>query len=54
MKNTKNKLPKGVTKEPNGSYRARICKNGKIIHLGMFRNAIVARRAYLAAERKLK
>lgn len=43
---------KGVRMEPSGSFRARICVNGRSVHLGTFPTAELAHSAYhLAAAR---
>lgn len=45
---------KGVAKYPRRTdlYRARICVNGKRLHLGCFKTAQAAARAYVRAARK--
>lgn len=44
---------KGVNKEPNGRYRAKIRIAGKTIHIGRFATADEARQAYLIKAREL-
>lgn len=43
----------GVNLHKTGVYRARICKDGKVQHLGCFDNPISAAKAYDAAAKKL-
>lgn len=43
---------KGVT-ETNGKFKAQICRNGKVINLGMFDTDTEAAKAYDAESRKL-
>ena len=45
------KLPKGVTLTPKGRYHARVCRNGQILHVGVYdtvKEAVDARAAFLS------
>jgi hypothetical protein len=48
-----NKLGRGVSKRPNGKYRARITVDGKIKHLGDFARSEDAALAYVNAAERL-
>lgn len=46
-------LPTGVIRTPGGRFAARTMVDGKFIHIGTFRTAAVAGRAYLAKKKEL-
>lgn len=53
-KNETNKtLPKGVELHVSGKYRARVTKNKKTVHLGLFETPEEAHGAYIAHAKKL-
>jgi len=43
----------GVSAAKDGTYKARICSDGAITHLGTFATAEIAQSAYLEAKRRL-
>ena len=45
---------KGICKQPNGKFNARICKNRKVIHLGAYDTIEEAVEARERAERELE
>lgn len=50
----KKKLPKGVSTQTSGGYRARIGVDGKVIHIGTYGTIAEAHAAYCAAAVKAK